>query len=52
VKMTAREVEVASRGDGQTAITRGLAAGDMVVTKGAFAVKAEIERATAPKMEM
>jgi cobalt-zinc-cadmium efflux system membrane fusion protein len=52
VTFTAREVEVASRGNGQTAITRGLAAGDVVVTKGAFAVKAEIEKATAPKMEM
>jgi cobalt-zinc-cadmium efflux system membrane fusion protein len=52
VKFRAREVEVASRGDGQTAVTRGLAAGDVVVTKGAFAVKAQIEKAASPKMEM
>jgi cobalt-zinc-cadmium efflux system membrane fusion protein len=47
-----REVEVGSRNDGQAAILRGLGAGDVIVTKGAFSVKAELEKGSMPKMEM
>lgn len=47
-----REVEVGSRTGGRVAITRGLAAGDVVVTAGAFAVKAEFQKGAMPKMEM
>ncbi len=49
---TRREVEVGSRADGRAAILSGLAAGDVVVTTGAFAVKAEFEKGSMPKMEM
>jgi cobalt-zinc-cadmium efflux system membrane fusion protein len=49
---TRREVEVGSRTDGRAAILSGLAAGDVVVTTGAFAVKAEFEKGSMPKMEM
>jgi cobalt-zinc-cadmium efflux system membrane fusion protein len=51
-KFLRREVEVGSRTGGRAAIVRGLAAGDVVVTKGAFAVKAELEKGSMPKMEM
>jgi multidrug efflux pump subunit AcrA (membrane-fusion protein) len=47
-----REVEVGQRSDGRIAVLRGLAAGDVIVTEGAFAVKAEFQRAAMPKMEM
>jgi cobalt-zinc-cadmium efflux system membrane fusion protein len=47
-----REVAVGSRTGGRVAITRGLATGDLVVTKGAFAVKAEFQKGAMPKMEM
>jgi cobalt-zinc-cadmium efflux system membrane fusion protein len=47
-----REVEVGSRDGTRAAITRGLSAGDVVVTRGAFAVKAQFEKSTMPKMEM
>jgi multidrug efflux pump subunit AcrA (membrane-fusion protein) len=36
----------------QVAITGGLRAGDLVVTEGAFAVRAEIEKGAMPAMEM
>ncbi|HUQ82757.1 MAG TPA: efflux RND transporter periplasmic adaptor subunit [Gemmatimonadaceae bacterium] len=49
---TRRDVEVGSRTGGRAAILRGLAAGDVVVTTGAFAVKAELEKGSMPKMEM
>jgi membrane fusion protein, heavy metal efflux system len=49
---TRRDVEVGSRTDGRAAILNGLAAGDVVVTTGAFAVKAEFEKGSMPKMEM
>jgi cobalt-zinc-cadmium efflux system membrane fusion protein len=52
VQFIARDVETGSRTAGQTAVTRGLVAGDVVVTGGAFAVKAELEKATMPKMVM
>jgi cobalt-zinc-cadmium efflux system membrane fusion protein len=47
-----REVEIGRRADGHVAVLRGLAAGDVIVTEGAFAVKAEFQRAVMPKMEM
>ena len=47
-----REVEVGSRTNGQVAVLRGLAAGDVIVTAGAFAVKAELQKGSMPKMDM
>ncbi|MDB4876163.1 MAG: hypothetical protein JWM41_2609 [Gemmatimonadetes bacterium] len=47
-----REVVLGTRSGGRVAVLRGLAAGDVVVTAGAFAVKAELQKATMPKMEM
>ena len=47
-----REVEVGSRTNGRVAVLRGLAAGDVIVTAGAFAVKAEFQKGSMPKMEM
>jgi cobalt-zinc-cadmium efflux system membrane fusion protein len=47
-----REVEVGSRTGGRAAILRGLAPGDVIVTEGAFAVKAQLEKGSTPKMEM
>lgn len=51
-KFVSREVAVGSRTGGRAAILSGLAAGDVVVTKGAFAVKAALEKGSMPKMEM
>lgn len=48
----ARPVETGSRAGGQITIARGVAAGDLVVVQGAFAVKAAIEKGKMPKMEM
>ena len=47
-----REVEVGSRTNGQVAVLKGLVAGDVIVTAGAFAVKAEFQKGSMPKMEM
>ena len=47
-----REVVVGSRAGGRVAVLRGLAPGDVVVTMGAFAVKAELQKGSMPKMEM
>jgi cobalt-zinc-cadmium efflux system membrane fusion protein len=47
-----REVTIGSRTGGRVAVVRGLSAGDVVVLAGAFAVKAELQKATMPKMEM
>ena len=51
-RFIAREVEVGTRDGARAAVTRGLAAGDVIVTKGAFAVKAQVEKGAMPKMEM
>ena len=51
-QFTRREVTVGSRSSGMTAVIRGINAGDIVVTTGAFAVKAQFQKATMPKMEM
>jgi membrane fusion protein, heavy metal efflux system len=48
----ARAVEVASRAGGRVIVTRGLTPGDVVVTRGAFAVKAQIKKGSMPEMEM
>lgn len=46
-----REIEIGSRFGGRIAVTRGLAAGEVIVTAGAFAVKADFQKATLPKDE-
>jgi cobalt-zinc-cadmium efflux system membrane fusion protein len=51
-KFDRREVTLGSRSGGRAAVLRGLAAGDVVVLAGAFAVKAEFQKAAMPKMEM
>jgi cobalt-zinc-cadmium efflux system membrane fusion protein len=51
-RFTKRDVEVGSRVAGRAAILKGLVAGDVIVTAGAFAVKAELEKGSMPKMEM
>jgi cobalt-zinc-cadmium efflux system membrane fusion protein len=51
-KLVRRAVEVGARVDGRAAILRGLTAGDVIVTSGAFAVKAQFEKGSTPKMEM
>jgi membrane fusion protein, heavy metal efflux system len=51
-KFVRREVEIGSRIGGRAAILRGLGTGDVIVTTGAFAVKAELEKGNMPKMEM
>ena len=51
-QFVAREVEVASRSGGQVVITRGIRAGELVVTEGAFAVKAQLTKSSMPEMEM
>jgi cobalt-zinc-cadmium efflux system membrane fusion protein len=43
-----RDVEVGARSDGKAEIVKGLHAGDLVVTDGAFAVKSEFARAKIP----
>ena len=47
-----REVLLGSRAGGRVAVLRGLGAGDTVVLAGAFAVKAEFQKSSMPKMEM
>jgi hypothetical protein len=51
-RFTAREVTMGGRVGGQIAVLSGLQGGEMVVTRGAFSVKAQIEKATTPEMEM
>jgi membrane fusion protein, heavy metal efflux system len=51
-RFTKRNVELGSRGSGRVAVINGLRAGDLVVTQGAFAVKAEFQKGAMPKMEM
>ena len=47
-----RAVTLGSRSAGRVAVLSGLANGDVVVTAGAFAVKAELQKASTPKMVM
>ena len=51
-RFTQRLVTVGSRGGGKIAVTTGLAAGDVIVTHGAFAVRAQLEKGSMPDMEM
>lgn len=48
----ARQVETGGRTGVMITITHGVGLGDLVVVKGAFAVKAAIEKSKMPKMEM
>ena len=45
-KFLRRDVETGSTADGRTHIIKGLAAGDVIVTEGAFAVRASFSRNT------
>ena len=47
-----RSVEIGSRTGSTVAVMRGLAAGELVVTVGAFSVKAELQKRSMPAMEM
>lgn len=47
-----RSVEIGSRTGSTVAVTRGLAPGELVVTVGAFSVKAELQKGSMPDMEM
>ena len=47
-----RAVEIGARTGSTVAVTRGLAPGELVVTAGAFSVKAEIQKRSMPDMEM
>jgi cobalt-zinc-cadmium efflux system membrane fusion protein len=51
-RFTQRVVTVGSRGGGKIAVMSGLAAGDVIVTHGAFAVRAQLEKGSMPDMEM
>lgn len=51
-KFTTRVVETGVRTGGQVAVTRGLAAGDVVVVAGAFRVKSQLQNGSMPEMEM
>jgi cobalt-zinc-cadmium efflux system membrane fusion protein len=51
-RFSRRSVHLGSRSSGRVAVIDGLRAGDVVVTQGAFAVKAEFEKGAMPKMEM
>ena len=47
-----RFVEIGSRTGSMVGVTRGLVAGELVVTVGAFSVKAELQKRSMPAMEM
>jgi hypothetical protein len=51
-QFTGRQVQLGPRMGNRIAVTSGLAAGDLAVIEGAFAVKAEIEKGEMPEMEM
>jgi len=50
--MMARRVALGARSENQVVVSGGISAGDLVVVAGAFAVKAELKKASMPKMEM
>jgi cobalt-zinc-cadmium efflux system membrane fusion protein len=52
VRFEKRDVELGASVGGLTPILRGVAAGEAVVVRGAYAVKAEFAKAKMPKMEM
>ena len=45
-------MQLGARSGGRIAITQGLSEGDLVVTCGALAVKAQIKKGAMPQMEM
>jgi membrane fusion protein, heavy metal efflux system len=47
-----RFVEIGSRTGSTVAVTRGLSAGELIVTTGAFSVKAELQKGSMPPMDM
>jgi len=47
-----RTVQLGARSGGRIAITQGLAAGDLVVMRGALAIKAQIKKGAMPATEM
>lgn len=49
---TRRKVEIGSRSGGTAVIASGLAPGELVVTTGAFSIKAEMEKSAMPGMKM
>ena len=51
-RFTARVVETGQRSNHRIAVTRGLVAGDVVVTAGAFRVKAQLKNGSMPDMVM
>ena len=51
-RFTARVVETGPRSNRRVAVTRGLVAGDIVVTVGAFRVKAQFKNGSMPDMVM
>ncbi|MBC8087370.1 MAG: efflux RND transporter periplasmic adaptor subunit [Phycisphaerae bacterium] len=51
-QFTRRAVQLGTRGGGKVAVLSGINAGESVVTIGAFAVKAEFQKATMSKMVM
>ncbi len=50
--LMARRVQLGARSGNRIVILSGISAGDLVVVAGAFAVKAELKKASMPKMEM
>jgi cobalt-zinc-cadmium efflux system membrane fusion protein len=52
VTFVRRRVEIGSRSGATVAVVRGLAAGELVVIAGAYAIKAEIQKRSMPAMEM
>jgi len=52
VLFMAHDVELGSRSGGRVAVVRGLAEGDLIVTRGALAVKAQIKKGSMPEMVM
>ena len=49
---TGRAVQLGARSNGRVAVLSGLAPGAIVVTHGAFAIKAELAKGSMPAMEM
>jgi len=50
--LMARPVQLGARSGGAVVILGGISAGDLVVVAGAFSVRAELKKASTPKMEM
>lgn len=50
--LMAHRVELGARSGGSVVILGGISPGDLIVVAGAFAVKAELKKASMPKMEM